>query len=1077
MTVALVLLPRVCFRGRAIGGARLHALLALLAADLRAGCGSAGLVEGIWPDQQPANPAKALQVLVSRARAQLGPGAIVGTPLGYRLALDEDQVDTSAALLRSAASARHAADGDHAAALAHAEAGLALWEGAGAATADVRAGDALSALRAARASTFRSLSRARALSLSRLDRAAEAVEPLGELIRARPRDEEVLAELLRCEAATVGPSAALARYDAYRRALRDELGSDPGPALQGLHRQLLQGGRPALRHGVPHEPNALVGREDDLAAVAGLLRSSRVTSIVGAGGLGKTRLAQAVARRAAQRAVHLVPLAGVSTDDGVAAEVASALGVGEAGPGAGGHPVARPVGRTADVLTGIVQALGPGPALLVLDNCEQVLPGVAGLVRDLVSLSGELRVLTTSRAPLGLSSESVYLLPELSLPTAVELFRQRARAARPGVLLPVDGVRELCGRLDGLPLAVELAAARVRVLSVAEIARRLEDRFALLRGGARDAPARHRTLHAVIDWSWSLLDPAAQAAMRALSFFPGGFTADAARHLLGGADAADDTDMLGILERLVDQSLLKVADTPSGARFRMLETVREFSAARRGEAGGNDRVADRFLAWARGFGLARHESVYGPDLVGAVRLIRAEQDNLLLALRLGLDREDGGTVAACSALLGGLWTAEANFARMATLGGETARVLSHFRPGPDFVEVVRTAAVLAAISAFLLQLPGAARSLTTLRRLPAARPDTLVRAMELVMRALTGAPGSEPAVLRELSGSDAPLLAATAEYVAGYVHEHDNDLDAALAAARRMLVAFDRSGSPSLWLLAHSRVGELCLLLDLGKEARHHLGEVLPVVEEVGARSSAVRVRWALVGANLQLGAVDEAEYWLEQAVDSGGDEAGGLPMFDSGVRAEILLARGEAEAGLQLWRRAAERLRSGGSGLPIGGRRPELDRYGLEIQAVSVIAHAQHGRLDLAGPFVGELPGTLSRLVARPPAEPGAPYSDLPFCGVLLLALAVVDLAGPPGPGVNGTAVRMIALAERLRFSRSFQPTMSAARARQTAEQADRPAYADAVSEYAGLGPDALWAAVAAALLTRSQLTAAGPA
>ena len=178
-------------------------------------------------------------------------------------------------------------------------------------------------------------------------------------------------------------------------------------------------------------------------------------------------------------------------------------------------------------------ALAPGPALLVLDNCEHVVRSAADLVHALVSLTEELRVLTTSRAPLGLSSESVYLLPELDLDTTAELFRQRARAVRPDADLPADAVRELCGGLDGLPLAVELAAARVRVMSVAEIARRLDDRFAVLRGGPRDAPQRHRTLDAVIDWSWNLLDPAGQAAMRALSVFPGGFTADAARHLLG----------------------------------------------------------------------------------------------------------------------------------------------------------------------------------------------------------------------------------------------------------------------------------------------------------------------------------------------------------------------------------------------------------------------------------------------------------------------------------------------------------------------------------------------------------------
>jgi DNA-binding SARP family transcriptional activator len=372
VTIALTLLPRVAYRGQEITSPRLRSLLALLAGDLRTGCSSSRLVEGIWPDAPPEHPVKALQVLVSRARAQLGAEVIASTPTGYRLALAEDQVDTAAVLRSAAAATRNAQTGDHAAALAQAETGLALWEGAP--DGDAGLDDPVAALRAERAAAYRSLVRSRALALARLGRHTEAAALAG-LAGERPRDEEVLAELLRGEAATAGPSAALARYEAYRRELRDELGTDPGPALQAVQRQLLEGTAPAVRHGVPHEPNPLLGRDDDVAAVTGLLRSARVVSIVGPGGLGKTRLAQVVGRHAEQRTVHLVALAGVATDDDVAGEVAAVVGAGEPRRTPAGQP-AVPTGP----LGGIAAALGPGPTLLVLDNCEHVLGGAAKLV-------------------------------------------------------------------------------------------------------------------------------------------------------------------------------------------------------------------------------------------------------------------------------------------------------------------------------------------------------------------------------------------------------------------------------------------------------------------------------------------------------------------------------------------------------------------------------------------------------------------------------------------------------------------------------------------------------------------------
>ncbi len=1041
MTIELTLLTSVSHRGKEITAPRLRGLLALLAGEPRAGCGTVRLVDGLWPDEQPENPTKALQILVSRARSMLGAEAIASTPTGYRIALREDQVDAWAVQLHAATGAEKARAGDHHGAVAEAEEGLALWDGGPAEGAPL--GDPLVALRLELGGAHLSLVRLRALSLARSGRREEAVGPLAELVAAHPLDEEPLLELMHCQVATAGAAAALATYDTYRRRLRDELGADPGPALQELHQELLRGQAPVVRRGVPHEPNPLLGRETDIAAVTRLIHSSRVTSVVGPGGLGKTRLASAVAREAEHRVVHLVPLAGVRLDADVAGEVASALGVGDSlRTPAGGF------GPPADALAGIVGALGPGPALLVLDNCEQVVAGVAGLVQALVSMTRNVSVLTTSRAPLGLSSEAVHPLPELDPATTVELFEQRARAARPGVELPAGTVADLCRRLDGLPLATELAAARVRVMSVAEIARRLEDRFALLRGGPRDAPQRHRTLHAVVDWSWNLLEPAGRTALRALAVFPGGFTATAAEHVL--ADLLDD-DTLDVLADLVDQSLLKVTDTC----LLYTSCIRDS----RERAGEDATVEERFLCWAREFGVEHHDAPLGPDPLASWHLIRAEQDNLVQAMRIALARADADTVAPVTAVLAGLWTIDANYARLIALTEDTAGLLSHYRPGPDYVEPARTAAALTTANIFLGVGPGAARTLVTLRRLPPAPPDTLVRAVATVLSALPEVLGDHNA-LEALCDSDAPLLAGVANCLASYVWQSEHQPDRALDAARRMVAALGDRNIPLLRFWPASRVAELCLQTERGAEAVVHVRSALEALEEYGEWGDPIGLRWGMMLANLQTGDLDAAEHWLGEALRHQPDGAGSDAFApDLGARAEIALARGDIETGLGLWRRAVARLEHGAG--PVFGDELVMEPWVLELQAVAVTAHARHGRLDLVSGIATPLPDRLTTLLTRPKAAPHRVTVDFPVCGALLLALGTVGLA----TGATARGVRLLALADRFRALRNFQPTMSSAVSREAASNADKATYEDAVSTYADLDPEALGEAVLAVL------------
>ncbi|MGW4121434.1 AfsR/SARP family transcriptional regulator [Nocardia sp. NPDC004711] len=414
--------------------------------------------------------------------------------------------------------------------------------------------------------------------------------------------------------------------------------------------------------GLRAAPNPLLGREADLAALEEILRSSRVVTVLGPGGTGKTRIANELgARIAHETAVMLVELASLRSESDGAAEtrdeievaIATTLGVADV---VWETNVLRQV-RGRDIRQKLREALGARPVLLILDNCEHLIEPVAEVVADLVGVSDQLTVLTTSRAPLEITAEAVYPLPPLTIDAAgspaTDLFEARARAVRPSVRLDPEVVARLCRNLDGLPLAIELAAARVRTMSVEEIESRLDHRFALLRSGDRSSPQRHRTLHAVIEWSWNLLDEPQRVALRRLCRFPAGFTLAAAECLLAGPEI-DDPAMA--VDGLVSQSLLTVLeDEEGGTRYRMLETVREFGEeqlARTGEAG---LVMDRMSKWAREFAVDAAQRYDTTEQVSAVLALSADMDNLIAVLRYALERHDPETVHTVFPTLAGLW--------------------------------------------------------------------------------------------------------------------------------------------------------------------------------------------------------------------------------------------------------------------------------------------------------------------------------------------------------------------------------------------------------------------------------------
>jgi predicted ATPase/class 3 adenylate cyclase/DNA-binding CsgD family transcriptional regulator len=356
----------------------------------------------------------------------------------------------------------------------------------------------------------------------------------------------------------------------------------------------------AFPHNLPVQLTTFVGRRKELGEAAGLLASTRLLSLTGAGGCGKTRLALQLAAEMAENypgGVWLVELAPVADPARVAASIAAALGERDAG---------------ADTIEAIVSRLDADAALLILDNCEHLLDSVAGLADVLLRRCPRLVIVATTREPLGVPGETGWRVPSLSLPgrlepvepealsqfDAVRLFLDRAARSRPNFVLGVDNapaVAQVCSRLDGIPLAIELAAARVRGMTVEQVAAGLDDRFRLLTGGARTVLPRQQTLQASVDWGYALLSDAERVVFRRLSVFPGGFSLDAAERVVAG-DGVEPVDVLDLLLGLVDKSMVLADDT---GRYRLLETLRQYGAARLLAAGETPVVRDRHLAWAK----------------------------------------------------------------------------------------------------------------------------------------------------------------------------------------------------------------------------------------------------------------------------------------------------------------------------------------------------------------------------------------------------------------------------------------------------------------------------------------------
>lgn len=617
-----------------VPGGRTTELLVRLALDAGLFVRVDRIIDDLWGAAALGTSRNTLQSKVAKLRRAVAPELIVSSEGAYKLAIDPSGVDALKVLGDSIAAAQLLDEGEDESAAALSGAALGMYRGEvlpgagdGAWTAPHRG-----RLEEARMRLVETNFAAR----MRLGESGELIGDLEAAVAESPY-QEGLWELLIGALYAVGRQAdALAAYQRVRSALADDLGLAPGPGLVRLERQVLVqdpalgasiddvgSSPPAPAAGnLPSLPKLLVGRDGEIEIVLGLLEHGRLVEIIGPGGVGKTALAVAVGQGLAASAgkpsggVWMVALEAATTDEEVLDAAVAALGL------TGGEAA-------------LLERLRDAAAVLILDNCEHVLDAAASLSRRLLDATGDVRILCTSQVALDVDGESLVELAPLSLDQSIELFAERATRRRGGRPITVDegGIRELCGSLDGLPLAIELAAARSRTLSVEEIGRRLGDRFGVLRDPTSRRPERRRALEATIRWSYDLLFPDDQRGLWALSTFAGGGTLEAVEAVLEALDVPRPA-VIDVLERLAARSLV-IVDEPAGSaplRYRLLDSIRAFAAGEMDREGGATAAGAAHATWFATAADASMAGVRSSRQAEFLDLARSERSNIDAAL-------------------------------------------------------------------------------------------------------------------------------------------------------------------------------------------------------------------------------------------------------------------------------------------------------------------------------------------------------------------------------------------------------------------------------------------------------------